>query len=144
MVFCISMLLVFFFAIFITIISYCFHFSVLLIFSLQSNITIISYGFYISMPFIFSLQSTLPSFHMIFTSLYICTQQHKAVGKTLHFRPPRWPSGVRLGSGRSGVRIPLATGFFRIESTACLSFSALFLSLTLLHHGGRLPRWPSG
>ena len=29
-------------------------------------------------------------------------------------RPPRWPSGegVRLGSGRSGVRIPLAKGFF--------------------------------
>ena len=28
--------------------------------------------------------------------------------------PPRWPSGsgVRLGSGRSGVRIPLGTGFF--------------------------------
>ena len=33
-------------------------------------------------------------------------------------RPPRWPSryGVRLESGRSGVRIPLATGFFRVES----------------------------
>ena len=31
---------------------------------------------------------------------------------------PRWPSGqgVRLGSGRSGVRIPLATGLFRVES----------------------------
>ena len=33
-------------------------------------------------------------------------------------RPPRWPSskGVRLESGRSGVRNPLATGFFRIKS----------------------------
>ena len=32
--------------------------------------------------------------------------------------PPRWPSGygVRLESERSGVRIPLATGFFRVES----------------------------
>ena len=33
-------------------------------------------------------------------------------------RPPPWPSGegVRLGSGRSGFRIPLGTGFFRVES----------------------------
>ena len=32
--------------------------------------------------------------------------------------PPRWPSGkdVLVGSERSGVRIPLATGFFRVES----------------------------
>ena len=32
--------------------------------------------------------------------------------------PPRWPNGwgVRLGSGRSGVRIPLATRFCRVES----------------------------
>ena len=31
---------------------------------------------------------------------------------------PRWPSGlgVRLGSGRSGVRIQLATGFFQVVS----------------------------
>ena len=32
--------------------------------------------------------------------------------------PPRWPSGKcdRLGSGRSRVRFPLATGFFLVES----------------------------
>ena len=34
---------------------------------------------------------------------------------TRYDTPPRWPSGqgVRLESGRSWVRIPLATGFFR-------------------------------
>ena len=33
-------------------------------------------------------------------------------------QPPHWPSGlvVRLGSRRSGVRIPLATGFFWVKS----------------------------
>ena len=39
-------------------------------------------------------------------------------GTDLLRQPTRWPSGlgVRLGSGRPGVRIPLATGFFRVES----------------------------
>ena len=33
-------------------------------------------------------------------------------------RPPRWPSGedIRLESGRSRVRIPLALDFFGVES----------------------------
>ena len=33
-------------------------------------------------------------------------------------QPPRWPSGwgIRLGRGRSGVRISVEKGFFRVES----------------------------
>ena len=43
------------------------------------------------------------------------------------FAPPRWPSGlgVRLGSGRSGVRTPLATGFSGSSHTSDLKNMAL-------------------
>ena len=49
----------------------------------------------------------------------LASQRNMSVSKTdLLGRPPRWPSGlsVRLESGRSRVRIPLAPGFFRVES----------------------------
>ena len=55
---------------------------------------------------------------------YTCFMNAFAWSSPSHLRvsppapPPRWPSGlgVRLGSGRSGLRIPLVTGFFRVES----------------------------
>ena len=48
------------------------------------------------------------------TSFIFCSKWHHLAQLRLH----RWPSGqgVRLGNRRSGVRIPLATGFFRVES----------------------------
>ena len=43
---------------------------------------------------------------------------HESRVESSTFVPPRWPSGqgIRLESGRSGVRIDLATEFFRVKS----------------------------
>ena len=53
-------------------------------------------------------------FFCCFSSVFFCSR----LEVTVPARSPRWPSGsgVRLDSGRSQVRIPLATGFFSVES----------------------------
>ena len=66
-----------------------------------------------------NIVSSVPSLHvMSVSSQCMMCLYHLSVCYVCVVRPPRWPSGLgdRLGSGRSGVRIPLATGFFRIES----------------------------
>ena len=55
---------------------------------------------------------------LLLLCLLLCLLLLRSPARSLGFRPPRWPSGqdVRLESGRSRVRIPLAPGFFRGSS----------------------------
>ena len=61
--------------------------------------------------FLFTSPLRIKSIHDIYTPL-------TTVAKAYSHLPPHWPSGqgIRLETGRSGVRIQFVTGFFQVES----------------------------